>query len=92
MAEKSKSFRYRFARTWLNGPRNLFSCCRTPRVVGIQTDAHHAGAVAAICDLLAFGWVNKGTRLRRFREVYTESPVRTANQQSLPVLPCIVLL
>lgn len=39
----------------------------------------------------AFGWVNKGSRLRRFREVYTEIPVRTANRQSLPVSPCIVL-
>ncbi|MDU5267999.1 MAG: terminase large subunit, partial [Escherichia coli] len=44
MAEKSKSFRYRFDKDLA-----FVICC-------------------------AFGWVNKGSRLRRFREVYTEIP------------------
>lgn len=52
MAEKVSRFVTASTRTRLNGPRNLFSCCHTPRGVGIQTDAHHAGAVAALCDLL----------------------------------------
>lgn len=92
MAEKSKSFRYRFDKDLAERAAKF-----------IQLLPHTKGEWAfkrmpitlepwqlfVIC--CAFGWVNKGTRLRRFREVYTEIPVRTANQQSLPVLPCIVL-
>lgn len=29
----------------------------------------------------AFGWVHKGSRLRRFREVYTEIPGKTGSQR-----------
>ncbi|EGW97918.1 bacteriophage V large terminase subunit domain protein [Escherichia coli STEC_DG131-3] len=34
MAEKVSRFVTASTRTWLNGPPNLFSCCRTPRVSG----------------------------------------------------------
>lgn len=92
MAEKSKSFRYRFDKDLAERAAKF-----------IQLLPHTKGEWAfkrmpitlepwqlfVIC--CAFGWVNKGSRLRRFREVYTEIPVRTANRQSLPVSPCIVL-
>ena len=92
MAEKSKSFRYRFDKDLAERAAKF-----------IQLLPHTKGEWAfkrmpitlepwqlfVIC--CAFGWVNKGSRLRRFREVYTEIPVRTANRQSLPVSLCIVL-
>ena len=34
MAEKSKSFRYRFDKDLAERAAKLFSCCRTPRVSG----------------------------------------------------------
>lgn len=42
-----------------------------------------------ICSV--FGWVHKSSQLRRFREVYTEIPVKMVNPPYLPVSPCIVL-
>ena len=90
MAEKSKSFRYRFDKDLAERAAKF-----------IQLLPHTKGEWAfkrmpitlepwqlfVIC--CAFGWVNKGSRLRRFREVYTEIPRK--NGKSLPVLPCIVL-
>ncbi|HAW5846436.1 TPA: hypothetical protein JL174_003938 [Escherichia coli] len=75
MAEKSKSFRYRFDKDLAERAAKF-----------IQLLPHTKGEWAfkrmpitlepwqlfVIC--CAFGWVNKGTRLRRFREVYTEIP------------------
>lgn len=75
MAEKSKSFRYRFDKDQAERAAKF-----------IQLLPHTKGEWAfkrmpitlepwqlfVIC--CAFGWVNKGTRLRRFREVYTEIP------------------
>lgn len=75
MAEKSKSFRYRFDKDLAERAAKF-----------IQLLPHTKGEWAfkrmpitlepwqlfVIC--CAFGWVNKGSRLRRFREVYTEIP------------------
>lgn len=75
MAEKSKSFRYRFDKDLAERAAKF-----------IQLLPHTKGELAfkrmpitlepwqlfVIC--CAFGWVNKGSRLRRFREVYTEIP------------------
>ncbi|CQG65729.1 phage terminase%2C large subunit [Salmonella enterica subsp. enterica serovar Typhimurium str. DT104] len=75
MAEKSKSFRYRFDKDQAERAAKF-----------IQLLPHTKGEWAfkrmpitlepwqlfVIC--CAFGWVNKGSRLRRFREVYTEIP------------------
>ncbi len=75
MEEKSKSFRYRFDKDLAERAAKF-----------IQLLPHTKGEWAfkrmpitlepwqlfVIC--CAFGWVNKGTRLRRFREVYTEIP------------------
>lgn len=75
MAEKNKSFRYRFDKDLAERAAKF-----------IQLLPHTKGEWAfkrmpitlepwqlfVIC--CAFGWVNKGTRLRRFREVYTEIP------------------
>lgn len=75
MAEKSKSFRYRFDKDLAERAAKF-----------IQLLPHTKGEWAfkrmpitlepwqlfVIC--CAFGWVNKGIRLRRFREVYTEIP------------------
>lgn len=53
MAEKSKSFRYRFDKDLAERAAKFIQLLpHTKGGVGIQTDAHHAGAVAAICDLL----------------------------------------
>ncbi|EKR5135227.1 HK97 family phage prohead protease [Escherichia coli] len=75
MAEKSKSFRYRFDKDLAERAAKF-----------IQLLPHTKGEWAfkrmpitlepwqlfVIC--CAFGWVNKGSRLRRFKEVYTEIP------------------
>lgn len=75
MEEKSKSFRYRFDKDLAERAAKF-----------IQLLPHTKGEWAfkrmpitlepwqlfVIC--CAFGWVNKGSRLRRFREVYTEIP------------------
>lgn len=75
MAEKSKSFRYRFDKDLAERAAKF-----------IQLLPHTKGEWAfkrmpitlepwqlfVIC--CAFGWVNKGSRLRRFREVYIEIP------------------
>ncbi|WP_122358615.1 terminase large subunit domain-containing protein [Escherichia coli] len=75
MAEKSKSFRYRFDKDLAERAAKF-----------IQLLPHTKGEWAfkrmpitlepwqlfVVC--CAFGWVNKGSRLRRFREVYTEIP------------------
>ncbi|MGV7962028.1 terminase large subunit [Photorhabdus tasmaniensis] len=73
--EKSKKFRYRFDKDMAEKAARF-----------IQLLPHTKGEWAfkrmpitlepwqlfIVCS--AFGWVNKGTRLRRFREVYTEIP------------------
>lgn len=80
MAEKSKSFRYRFDKDLAERAAKF-----------IQLLPHTKGEWAfkrmpitlepwqlfVIC--CAFGWVNKGSRLRRFREVYTENDTASVN-------------
>lgn len=92
MAEKSKPFRYRFDKDLAERAAKF-----------IQLLPHTKGEWAfkrmpitlepwqlfVVC--CAFGWVNKGSRLPASGRCIPKSPVRTANRQSLPVLPCIVL-
>ncbi|MBD3721575.1 hypothetical protein IE992_25035 [Klebsiella pneumoniae] len=72
---RERNFDTALIKTLLSVPHGLFNFSRTPKVNG-----HLKGCLLPlnprqlfiIC--CAFGWVHKGSRLRRFREVYTEIP------------------